>query len=186
MGTTVDVSMNGLDGIEQMFDDVWKEVVAMTVTTMTPRRGHAAEGGPALRGVLDSTLMRRSDAEILAAQLSQDPVDRFLHAHFAALRAAGAVLAVVVPPRGRGRDRSAWEQLVDRVPSLAGWAAVFSDAARLRSAVESGRLELVDDARAEQALADAEDFRDAIDALVERAVVDPAESVRPLSVVRAS
>lgn len=156
----------------------------MTVTTMTPRRDRATEGRLALRGVQESALMRRSDAEILAAQLSQDPVDRFLHAHFAALRAAGAVLTVVVPPRGRGRDRSAWEQLADRVPELAGWAVVFADAARVRSSVEGGRVDLVDDARAERALADAEDFRDAIDELVE--AVPAADGTRALRVVRAS
>lgn len=158
----------------------------MTVTTMTPRRSRAVEGQLALRGVQESTLMRRSDAEILAAQLSQDPVDRFLHAHFAALRAAGAVLAAVVPPRGRGRDRSAWEQLADRVPELAGWAAVFADAARVRAAVEGGRVDLVDDVRADRALEDAEDFRDAIDALVEDTTGDTAGGARALRAVRAS
>ncbi|MBD9699694.1 colicin transporter [Flavimobilis sp. GY10621] len=153
---------------------------------MTPRRSRAVEEQRALRGVQESTLMRRSDAEILAAQLSQDPVDRFLHAHFAALRAAGAVLAAVVPPRGRGRDRSAWEQLADRVPELAGWAAVFADAARVRAAVEGGRVDLVDDVRADRALEDAEDFRDAIDALVEDTTGDTAGGARALRAVRAS
>lgn len=160
----------------------------MTVTTLTPRRGRASSGRLALGGVQESILMRRSDAEILAAQLSQDPVDRFLHAHFAALRAAGAVLAAVVPPRGRGRDRSAWEQLADRVPELARWASVFADAARVRAALEGGRVDLVDDSRAEQALTDAEDFRDAIDALVEDSVGGAAgdAGAAALRVVRAS
>jgi len=161
-------------------------VVDVTVTTMTARGSRGAAAGLALRAVPGSDLMRRSDAEILAAQLSQDPVDRFLHAHFAALRAAGAVLAVVVPPRGRGRDRSAWEQLAERVPELAGWASVFADAARVRSSVEGGRVDLVDDARADRALADAEDFRDAIDVLVEHAAADGAAGAPALRVVRAS
>jgi len=158
----------------------------MTVTTMTSRRGRGAEVLHALEAVVGSDLMRRSDAEILAAQLSQDPADRFLHAHFAALRAAGAVLAVVVPPRGRGRDRSAWEQLADRVPELAGWAAVFADAARVRAAVEGGRVDLADDARADRALADAEDFRDAIDSLVARPASGASAEAPALRVVRAS
>lgn len=158
----------------------------MTVTTMTPRRSRAVPGQSALAAVGESTLMRRSDAEILAAQLSQDPVDRFLHAHFAALRAAGAVLAAVVPPRGRGRDRSAWDQLADRVPELAGWAALFADAARVRASVEGGRVDLVDVERADRALADAEDFRDAIDELVEDARGGAPASGNTLRVVRAS
>lgn len=153
----------------------------MTVTTMTPRRGH--DVSLALRAAQGSDLMRRSDAEILAAQLSQDPADRFLHAHFAALRAAGAVLAAVVPPRGRGRTRPVWEQLADRLPELAGWAVRFGDAARVRAAVEGGRPDAVDDERADLALAEAEDFRDAIDGLAAGAGDAPVPGLR---VVRAS
>lgn len=67
---------------------------------------------------------------------------RFVLAHLAALRAAGAVLADRGrPPRRRGTARplSAWVQLPHAAPELASWALLFSTAAPLRAAVENGR-----------------------------------------------
>ena len=67
---------------------------------------------------------------------------RFVLAHLAALRAAGAVLADHGrPPRRRGTSRplSAWVQLPRVVPEMASWALLFGGAAPLRAAVENGR-----------------------------------------------
>lgn len=67
--------------------------------------------------------------------------DRFVRAHLAALRAAGAVLADRGRPRRRGTARplSAWVQLPQAAPEMASWALLFAGAAPLRAAVENGR-----------------------------------------------
>lgn len=86
--------------------------------------------------------------------------DRFVRAHLAALRAAGAVLADRGrPPRRRGaaRSLSAWVQLPHAAPELASWALLFAGAAPLRAAVENGRA-VVDPATADRHLGHAATF----------------------------
>ncbi|EYR64200.1 colicin transporter [Actinotalea ferrariae CF5-4] len=106
-------------------------------------------------------LLRRSDEELVAAQLAQEAHDRFRHAHLAALRAAAAVLPVA-PVRRRARPRPVWEQVAEVAPDLAGWAALFADGAATRAAVEAGRTDAVTVERAERTLAAAEDFQDVV------------------------
>ncbi len=108
------------------------------------------------------SLLARCDAELLAAQFSSDPADRFIHAHYAALRAAGAVLEARGKSRVRGQSRNVWQLLARHVPDLASWSDIFAASARFRSALDSGRFDLVDDVRADQLLVAAEDFRDAV------------------------
>ncbi len=119
-----------------------------------------------------SRLLARADAELLAAQFSAEPWERFTHAHLAAVRAAAAVVGARGRPTGRGVPAAVWEQLSLVAPDLARWSALFADAARLRAALEAGRFEAVGAARAEQALCDAEDFVDAARAVV--VAVEPA------------
>lgn len=107
------------------------------------------------------TLLERCDAELVAGQFSSDPADRFLHAHFAALRAAGAVLESRGKTRVRGQSGNVWQLMARHIPEFAHWAETFAQSARFRVALESGRFDLVDDARADHLLAAAEDFRDA-------------------------
>lgn len=126
-------------------------------------------------------LLERCDAEILAAQLSSDPADTFLHAHFAALRAAGAILEARGRAKVRGRGRNVWQLAGEFVPELAEWVRIFSMSARVRAAIEAGDLSAVDAVAAERALAAAEDFRDAVAALL----AGDVSSARP-RVVRAS
>lgn len=116
-------------------------------------------------------LLARADAELLAAQFSAEPWERFTHAHLAAVRAAAAVVAARGRPTGRGVPSAVWELLAVVAPELARWAAVFADGAWLRAALDAGRFEAVGAARAEQALCDAEDF---VDAARAAASVDPA------------
>lgn len=136
------------------------------MVTMTKRQHSeqdaGARGAGAPLSAAASRLVARADAEILAAQLSTSPADTFLHAHFAALRAAGAVLEASGRARPRGRARNAWDLLSQFVPELASWAGYFADGARLRSAVEAGRDDVVSAERAEAALAAVEDFRDVV------------------------
>lgn len=113
-----------------------------------------------------SRLLERCDAEILAAQLSSDPADTFLHAHFAALRAAGAILEARGRAKVRGRGRNVWQLAGEFVPELADWVHVFARSARVRAAIEAGDVAVVDGIAADDALAAAEDFRDAVAALL--------------------
>ena len=107
-----------------------------------------------------ATLLARADAELLAAQFSPEAWERFTHAHLAAVRAAAAVVAARGRPAGRGAPRTVWDMLGVVAPEMARWAALFADAARLRTALDAGRFEAVSPARAERALCDAEDFVD--------------------------
>ncbi|WP_225754148.1 SAV_6107 family HEPN domain-containing protein [Actinotalea sp. Marseille-Q4924] len=136
--------------------------------TATPTRTRATGATPAVRPARPAAvppsvleLLRRSDEELVAAQLAQDAHDRFRHGHLAALRAAAAVLPAA-PARRRSRPRPVWEQLADVAPELAPWAALFADGAALRAAVEAGRTDVVTAERAERTLAAAEDFQDLV------------------------
>ncbi len=108
------------------------------------------------------SLLARCDAELLAAQFSADPADRFIHAHYAALRAAGAALEARGKSKVRGQTGNVWHLLACHIPELVGWSEIFAASARFRSALESGRFDLVDEARAELLLEASEDFRDAV------------------------
>ncbi len=107
-------------------------------------------------------LLARSEAELVAAQLSSSDDERFVHAHLAALRAGAALLAVVGRPSRRRGPRPVWDLVAAAVPELAGWTAFFADGAPIRSAVEAGRHAGVDPARAEATVTAAEDFQDAV------------------------
>lgn len=112
-------------------------------------------------------LMTRADAELLAAQFSAEAGERFVHAHLASLRAAAAVLAVRGRPTGRRAVRTVWEMLAVVAPEVAGWSAYFAAGAAGRRAVEAGRTDAVDAARAEEVLCAAEDFLDEVRALLD-------------------
>jgi hypothetical protein len=111
-------------------------------------------------------LMTRADAELLAAQFSSEPGERFVHAHLAGLRAAAAVLAVRGRPTGRRAPRTAWEMLSAVAPEVESWSAYFAAGAGLRRAVDAGRPDAVDEARAEEVLCAAEDFIDEVRTLI--------------------
>jgi len=122
-------------------------------------------------------LLARADAELASAASAAEPGDRFVHAHLAALRSAAAVVALRGRPSPRSRARSVWDMLALVEPCLAAWSGYFAAGARLRSAVDAGRGEDVEPARADELLACAEDFRDEV-----AMVVDPdAGFSRPLS-----
>lgn len=126
------------------------------------------------------SLLARCDAELLAAQFSSDPADRFLHAHYSALRAAGALLEARGKSRVRGQSGNVWQLLARHVPDLGRWSATFQESARFRSAIDSGRFDLVDEDRADQLLAGAEDFRDAVRADLALSIYDD-EPLRALT-----
>lgn len=148
-------------------------------------RSTSPEVSPVLRAQAAAELLGRADAELLAAQLASDPAERFGHAHMAALRVAGAVLAVLGSRPPRGRTRSAWERLAADAEGFAPWASFFASGARLRSAIDAGRFDAVDETGAARWVAAAEDFRDEVGLWVEDDDAPLARSVvlaaRPVS-----
>lgn len=113
-------------------------------------------------------LLRRADAELLAAQFSGEPWEMLSHAHLAALRAGAALVAARGRPTGRGAPRTVWGMLDAVAPELHTMSAFFAQSASLRSAVDAGRFELVTPTRAERSLVVAEDFVDAVRAALSR------------------
>ncbi|GEA83973.1 colicin transporter [Cellulomonas sp. A375-1] len=111
-------------------------------------------------------LLARADAELLAAQYSAEPWERFGHAHLAGLRAGAAVVARRGTPTGRGAPRTVWGMLTQVAPELERLARFFADGAALRSAIDAGRFDQVDEDRAERTLCAAEDLVDAARELV--------------------
>lgn len=107
-------------------------------------------------------LLRRSDAELVAAQLATSPEERFVHAHLAALRAGAALLEVTGRPRRRPAPRTVWEMVAAVAPTLEHWTSYFAAGAAARAAIEVGRDAGMDDARADRTVAAAEDFQDAV------------------------
>ena len=127
-------------------------------------------------------LLSRADAELLAAQFSPEAWEQFSHAHLAALRAGAAVIASRGRPAGRRALRTVWEILDVVAPELTSWSGYFAGAASLRSAVDAGRFDAVTPARAEQAVCAAEDFVDAVRALVEAETSASPSAPRMLAV----
>ncbi|NUU17433.1 colicin transporter [Cellulomonas humilata] len=126
--------------------------------------GEPGAGAPVPARALE--LLRRADAELLAAQFSSEPWEQLSHAHLAALRAGAAVVAARGTPSGRRAPRTVWSMLGVVAPELGSWSTYFAEAASLRSAVDAGRFELVGPERAEEAVCAAEDFVDAVRDLV--------------------
>ncbi len=114
-----------------------------------------------------SALLRKADAELAEAARSADPGDRFVHAHLAAIRSAAAVVALRGRPSARSGARTVWDMLAHAEPELAAWSGYFAAGAPLRAAVDAGRPEQVEPARADELLACAEDFRDEVAMLVD-------------------
>ena len=132
-------------------------------------------------------LLRRADAELLAAQFSSTPAEAFNHAHLAALRAAAAVVAVRGRPGGRRPPRTVWDMLAAVAPEAADWSTFFAAGAPLRLAVDAGRFDAVDAEHAERTVSAAEDFLDDVRVLLgpdHRATEAPVP--RPLRALQAS
>ncbi|MFC8732473.1 SAV_6107 family HEPN domain-containing protein [Luteimicrobium sp. NPDC057192] len=128
-------------------------------------------------------LLSRADHELASAYAAPDPAERFVHAHLAALRAAAAVVALRGRPSGRRTGRSVWALVEVVEPALAPWSVYFAGGARTRAAIDAGRFDVVDAARADELVRCAEDFRDEVGMLVDPTA---AFSLLPGSRARAS
>ncbi|WP_370939121.1 SAV_6107 family HEPN domain-containing protein [Amycolatopsis sp. cg13] len=85
------------------------------------------------------TLLAQANRGLDNAENEHDPAERFIGAYLAALRGAGAVLAVRGRPRrGRGRPASGWVLLDAVAPELREWSAFFADHSETRAAAEAG------------------------------------------------
>ncbi|GAB4587517.1 hypothetical protein Ntsu_53490 [Nocardia sp. IFM 10818] len=81
----------------------------------------------------------------------KEPAERFRTAYLAALRGAGAVLALTGADRApRARSRNAWVLMQHAAPEFVMWADYFSAQSETRAALEAGLPRPVDDQRADE------------------------------------
>ena len=127
------------------------------------RTGHKTRGvRPAPLPFATAQLLRRADAELLAARFTAEPDEQFVHAHLAALRAAAALVAAWGAPTRRGGPRAVWDLLARTAPEFEKWTAYFASGAQARADIEAGVEDVVTADRAGEVLATAEDFVDEI------------------------
>jgi len=124
---------------------------------------------------VDPTVVHRSRdlldrAEALfdgAAGVEDDGAERFRQFYLAAIRAAGAVLAVYEPPgpvRRRRDARDAWSRIRAVAPQYGELAEYFGGLSQMRSNVEAGLVRHVDPTLCGRVERRAAEFLDAADA----------------------
>jgi hypothetical protein len=131
------------------------------------------------------TDIQRARAAIMEAELAEQPSDRYVAAHLAALRVAAILLAARADPSEsarRTRPRNAWRMLSAVAPEFAEWAAFFAATEGKRDAVRAGATTIVSAREADDLVRDAQTFL----SLVERRVTElsrgtPAEHRRPIA-----
>lgn len=94
-------------------------------------------------------LLRGAQAQLSLAGRAGESVDRFEHAHLAALRFAGAVNDAATRGVKTRRQENVWQKLARVAPGLAVWAVVFEESARIRVRVEAGDVRDLDGGRAD-------------------------------------
>jgi hypothetical protein len=93
----------------------------------------------------------RADGLLLQASAEPDPRERFRTAYLAALRGAGAVLALTGADRApRARSRNAWVLMQQAAPEFVMWCDYFSSHSETRAALEAGLDRPVDAAGADE------------------------------------
>lgn len=104
-------------------------------------------GQPGRAGIL----LQRADGLLMEAAGESDPSERFRVAYLAALRGAGAVLALTgADTAPRARSRNAWVMLQRAAPEFVMWADYFSGHSATRAALEAGLPREIDEARADE------------------------------------
>lgn len=132
-----------------------------------PRSISVAGAGGAVRakGQVNASaarLLRAAEVQLRLARRPDDLLEQFSHIHFAALRLAGAVLAVTEVGKRVPRNHSIWDRLENRAPELAGWGPTFARSAQIRAALELGRFDVINRAEALRWYATVEEFRDRV------------------------
>jgi hypothetical protein len=128
-----------------------------SVPISRPSPARHATPDPRMSGASSRALVSRARALLIEASGAQDPAQRFVLGHLAALRTAAAVLAAE-PGAAPRRPTSAWILLTDAQPSFADRAAQFAAGAQLRALVEAGVQDAVTRSRADAELAAAVAF----------------------------
>lgn len=109
------------------------------------------------------------------ADLAEQPAQRYLGAHLAALRVAAVILACRAASTRRGsRPRDVWLVLADVAPEYAEWAGFFSSSALKRRAVQAGAVALVSAREADDLLRDVRLFHDQVARRFARTVASAA------------
>lgn len=112
---------------------------------MADRNVHQGQSGRA------GMLLQRADGLLMEAAGENDPRERFRVAYLAALRGAGAVLALTgADTAPRARSRNAWVMLQRAAPEFVMWADYFSGHSATRAALEAGLPREIDDTRADE------------------------------------
>ncbi|MEV0105394.1 SAV_6107 family HEPN domain-containing protein [Nocardia sp. NPDC050799] len=96
-------------------------------------------------------LLRRADGLLMEAAGERDPRERFRVAYLAALRGAGAVLALTgADTAPRARSRNAWVMLQRAAPEFVMWVDYFSGHSATRAALEAGLPREIGEAAADE------------------------------------
>ncbi|WP_280448653.1 SAV_6107 family HEPN domain-containing protein [Nocardia brasiliensis] len=96
-------------------------------------------------------LLKRADGLLMQAAGERDPRERFRTAYLAALRGAGAVIALTGADNApRARSRNAWVLMQGAAPEFTMWADYFSSRSELRVALEAGLDRDVDNDEADE------------------------------------
>ncbi|WP_216897230.1 SAV_6107 family HEPN domain-containing protein [Nocardia alni] len=96
-------------------------------------------------------LLDRAEAMLLEASGDPDPRERLRAAYLAALRGAGAVLALTGADRApRARSRNAWVLMQQAAPEFVMWSDYFSSFSETRAAIEAGLDRPVDARQADE------------------------------------
>ncbi len=112
---------------------------------MADRMNHPGRSGRA------GNLLDRADGLLLQSAAEPDPRERFRTAYLAALRGAGAVLALTGADRApRARSRNAWVLMQQAAPEFVMWSDYFSSHSETRAALEAGLDRPIDTARADE------------------------------------
>lgn len=106
------------------------------------------------------SLITRACRDLDKAASAGTPNARYIAAHLAAVRAAGAgISARLSPEQARmRRPDSIWELLPRVAPELADWAAFFDAGTQRRTRAEHGQRSAVNAQQAEEMLTQARQF----------------------------
>lgn len=112
-------------------------------------------------------LLSRADTMAVHAGDVDDAAEQVRGLYLAALRAAGAALAVGETTTRRRGPASAWARLPRSVPAFTRWAAHFAGLSRLRADIELGVVHDVTPETVSRARAAVVDFLADVEALVD-------------------
>jgi hypothetical protein len=114
-------------------------------------------------------LLAQAELGLSAAELEDNPAERFATAYLAALRGAAALLALRGRPhRGRARPMSVWTLLASVAPELREWSAFFASCSSTRASVQAGITRAVSTRAADDLVRQAGQFLELVARLARR------------------